>query len=260
MNIIVLSALAGICGTGLGGAIIAVVGKRSAESMCWMLSFAGGVMTSIVCFGLVPEAVELSGIAVSVAGLVLGVAVIMALNLCMDASGSAKNNKGRKLHQTHAELYHEGPLLSKNNSQIQSGLVMLIAIGLHNIPEGMAIGSSGSHDIQLGYLLALIIALHNIPEGMAIAAPLLSGGFRKIRVVYLTALSGAPTLLGGVIGLLIGSISNTAIALSLAGAGGAMLYVVFGEIIPQSVVMTKSRVTTLVALFGIIVGLLATLL
>lgn len=254
MYIIILSALAGICGTGLGGVIIVVVGMRSAKTMCYMLSFAGGVMTSIVCFGLIPEAVDLSGIPMAMVGLVIGVGVIMALNFVVDKIPGASGGN-LQLHQTHAELYHEQRLLNENNSILRSGLVMLFAIGLHNIPEGMAIGSGGSHDMQLGVLLAVMIALHNIPEGMAIAAPLYAGGFKKFGVIYLTAIAGAPTLLGGIIGLLVGSISNTAVALSLAGAGGAMLYVVFGEIIPQSVVMTKTRVTTLVALLGILAGL-----
>ena len=141
---------------------------------------------------------------------------------------------------------------------MRSGMIMFAAISLHNIPEGMAIGAGGSFDFQLGLMLAIMIALHNIPEGMAIAAPLIVGGVNRGKVVLLTALSGAPTLLGGVIGILIGSISLLAIALSLAAAGGAMLYVVFGEMVPASVLMTKSRAATIVALFGLLVGLIIT--
>lgn len=255
MQIILFSALAGICGTGLGGTVLILIGNRSPFTMCGMLSFAGGVMTSIVCFGLIPEAIGLTGVGLSVLGLVLGVVVIMALNRLVDRITETRAEK-RKIHQTHAELYHENPLLTETNTFLRSGTLMLIAIGLHNIPEGMAIGSGGSHDLQLGMLLAVMIALHNIPEGMAIAAPLLAGGIRKRSVICLTALSGAPTLLGGLLGVWIGNISETAVALSLATAGGAMLYVVFGEIIPQSVVMTKTRLAPLVTLAGIITGLL----
>jgi ZIP family zinc transporter len=77
--------------------------------------------------------------------------------------------------------------------------------------------------------------------------------------VLLTTLSGATTVLGGLIGVFIGNISEFAVALSLAAAGGAMLYVVFGEIMPQSIVMTQSRMAPLITLFGIIVGLLITM-
>jgi ZIP family zinc transporter len=71
-------------------------------------------------------------------------------------------------------------------------------------------------------------------------------------------MSGATTLLGGLIGILLGSISDFVIAVSLSAAGGAMLYIIFGEIIPQSIVMTKNRITSIIALFGIIIGLVLT--
>jgi ZIP family zinc transporter len=141
---------------------------------------------------------------------------------------------------------------------LRSGILIFIAIALHNIPEGMAIGAGGSHNFQLGFLLALMITVHNIPEGMAIAAPLLAGGLSKKRVILLTALCGATTLIGGLIGILIGNISQFAVAISLSCAGGAMLYIVFGEMIPQSVIMTKNRTASIITLFGIIVGLMIT--
>jgi len=94
---------------------------------------------------------------------------------------------------------------------------------------------------------------------MAVATPLLVGGINKWKVVIWTAACGVTTVLGALIGVLIGNISDYAIALSLSTAGGAMLYVVFGEIIPQSVVITKSRAAPLITLFGIIVGLVITM-
>lgn len=260
MQILIFSALAGICGTGIGGLITAIIGKRSQSVTCGLLSFSAGVMTSIVCFGLIPEANDISSIFVTVLGLIFGAVVIMILNRLVDIMTDAREEK-LQIHPTHEELYHESCILCKstdNQVLLRSGIIMLIAIGLHNIPEGIAIGAGGSHNLQLGTLLAIMIALHNIPEGMAIAAPLLAGGINKEKVILLTALSGAPTFIGGLLGVWLGNISDTVIALSLSAAGGAMLYVVFGEIIPQSVVMTKNRVTTIVTLFGIIVGLLIT--
>ena len=81
---------------------------------------------------------------------------------------------------------------------------------------------------------------------------------KRKKVVLITSLCGATTLLGGLIGILVGSISELAIAVSISAAGGAMLYIVFGEIIPQSVIMTKNRTASIVTLFGIIIGLIAT--
>ena len=258
LQIILFSAIAGVCGMGLGGIVSAVLLKKPSEKMiCWLLSFAAGVMVSIVCFGLIPEAFELAGIAVSVSGLVLGIVIVMGLNYLVDKT-TLKRKKKLDIHTTHEELFHQSQLINNPANLLRSGLIILLAISFHNIPEGIAIGASGSHNFQLGALLALMIALHNIPEGMAVAAPLLAGGVNKWKVILLTALSGATTLLGGFIGILIGSISNLAIALSLSAAGGAMLYVVFGEIMPQSIVMTKNRAASVVTLFGIIVGLVVT--
>ena len=258
MQVLLFSAIAGICGTGFGGLISSVVLRKPSERMtCWMLTFAAGVMTSIVCFGLVPEAIKLSGLGVSISGLIAGVLVIMLLNRLVDRI-TVTNQTERDVHHTPEGLYHEGSIIRDRAKLLRSGTVMLIAIGLHNIPEGLAIGAGGSYDIQFGVLLTAMIALHNIPEGMAIAAPLLGGGVGKWKVVGLTALSGAPTLIGGIIGILMGNVSDLAIALSLAAAGGAMLYVVFGEIIPQAIVMTRSRIATIVTLFGLLVGLIIT--
>jgi len=258
MRIILFSVGAGIVGTGLGGLITLILSKRSSTNMsCWMLSFAAGIMTSIVCFGLMPEAVELSGVLASISGLILGIVVVMALSRSVDKITELKG-ENLKVHHTHEELYHQSQVIHSQSKMVRSGFIMLTAIGLHNIPEGLAIGAGGSHDLYLGALIALMIALHNIPEGMAIAAPLLAGGINRWKVVLLTTLSGAPTVLGSLIGLVIGNVSDLAVALSLSAAGGAMLYVVFGEIIPQSIVMTKTRIAPIVTLFGIIVGLVIT--
>ena len=258
ITIIFFTAVAGICGTGLGGIISVILFRKSSQMLvCWMLSFAAGVMVSIVCFGLAPEAFELAGIAVSISGLILGVFIIMGLNRIVDKITEIKGD-ALKVHQTPEELYHESQVIHDQAKFFRSGVFMFTVIALHNIPEGIAIGAGGSYNFQLGVLLAVMISLHNIPEGMAIAAPLLAGGINRRRVIILTALSGAPTLLGGLAGFALGHISDVAVALSLSIAGGAMLYIVFGEIIPQTVVMTKNRTTTIVTLFGIIVGLIVT--
>ena len=256
VQIVIFSAIAGICGTGLGGFASALLFNKSSEDMsCWMLSFAAGVMTSIVCFGLVPEAIEITSVHTCISGVVLGVVVIMVLNIIVDRI-TAIRRKDSNVHQTTEELFHEARFIRSRAGMLRSGMLILIVISLHNVPEGIAIGAGGSHDFRLGALLALMIALHNIPEGMAIAAPLLAGGVNRRKVVFLTFLAGSTTLLGGLIGILLGSISDLGVAISLSAAGGAMLYVVFGEIIPQSVITTKKRTASIVTLFGVIIGLI----
>jgi len=258
MEILLYSALAGIVGMGIGGLITVITGKHSSNTICFVLAFAGGIMIGISCFGLMPEAIELSGALVALIGLVAGAAVIMLLNRFVDHL-TDPDKESKKIHSTPEELHHESPFINPDDSKslLKSGILMLIAIALHNIPEGMAIGAGGSHDAQLGIMLAAVIAVHNIPEGMAIAAPLCGGGVKKGKILLLCVLSGATTLVGGALGLLAG-ISELAAALSLSAAAGAMLYVVFGEMIPQTVVMTKSRMTTVVTLLGVIAGFVLT--
>jgi len=258
MEILLLTTMVGIVGMGLGGLIAALLGNVSSKVMCWMLSFAGGVMISIVCFELIPEGIELGGMAVTILGLVLGIIIVMGFHHLLDRM-TMKNGGNLDDHIAQAGIHHENKFIG-NPRLLKSGMIMLVAIALHNLPEGIAIGAAGTHDLGLGVVLAVIIMLHCIPEGMAIAAPLIGGGISKMKAVVLTTLSGIPTIIGGAIGMFIGGISDIALALALAGAGGAMLYVVFGEILPQSSIITKSRFTTVAALIGILVGLLITAL
>ena len=142
-----------------------------------------------------------------------------------------------------------------------AGLVMAAAIALHNVPEGMVIGAAFATTVDQiltnrgGLIMALIIGLHNIPEGMAVAVPLISGGMSKWKSVGMTALSGAPTILGALMGFLIGAISPTALVISLSFASGAMLYVVFGELLPESILMWKSKLPAALAVLGMLTGL-----
>lgn len=101
--------------------------------------------------------------------------------------------------------------------------------------------------------MAVLIGLHNIPEGMAVSVPLISGGMGKVKAMSLTALSGLPTVLGALLGYLLGGISNIMLILSLGFASGAMLYVVFGELMPEAILMWRSKLPA----FSLFVGLLA---
>ena len=140
---------------------------------------------------------------------------------------------------------------------------MAAAIALHNLPEGMVIGAAYADTKEVsgllsgsGMVLALVIGLHNIPEGMAIAVPLIAGGMRRVKAVLMTAMSGLPTVLGALIGYRMGAMGPAAHILSLGFASGAMLYVVFGELLPESILMWKSKLPALAIVTGMLVGLI----
>jgi len=257
MQIILISLLAGVIGMGLGSVFTVILGKRSDKMVSILLSFAGGVMMSIVFLELLPVAFEHSNIVITSVGLVAGAFMVWVLSSIMDKA-SVNNDEKSKLHETYAEFFHSDEVIASRKTLLRSGMIMLFAIGLHNVPEGLAMGAAGYHDFNLGLTIAIIIGIHNIPEGMAVAAPLYAGGLSKIKSVLLTILAGATTIIGTVAGVLIGGISDLAVAVSFAVAGGAMMYVVLGEILPQSIVTSKDRIPTVVALLGIITGILFT--
>ena len=155
---------------------------------------------------------------------------------------------------TGAELYpwqdKDISIESKPDSKrlYRPGIIMLIAIGLHNLPEGLAIGAAGGHDAKLGVTVAVILARHNISEGMAASGVLKAGGLREL--VLFVIFAEVTALIGALVGFGLGSVNATFSTLCLALAGRAMLYIVFGEIIPQSSSMTKSKTPAIVALAG----------
>ena len=270
-TLLLTTTLAGVVGTGLGGLLGALLQKDSNRTASLLLSFAGGVMLSVVCFDLITESIETNiGLGMVIGSVALGVTIIYVLNYLIDRH---VNPQVMHIDETHPktaddldELIHSDHLshhkANKDNkfSLFMAGVVMACAIALHNAPEGMTIGASyASNNGVMGsaaLVLAILIGLHNIPEGMAVSVPLISGGMSKPKAVIITALSGVPTILGALLGYLIGEISTLGLALSLGFASGAMLYVVFGEILPQSILMYHSKLPAFSAIAGMLAGLL----
>ena len=275
-QIVGITALAGVGGTGLGGVIACMFRKDSDKTVSLLLSFAAGVMTAVVCFDLLTEALNTDGGAANVwlvaCGVSVGFVIIAMLNAWIDKTTNREvahidENHPRTAdsleeltHANHFREHREGR--QPRSGLFLAGLVMAAAIALHNVPEGMVIGASFARTLNQilanrgGLIMALVIGLHNIPEGMAVAVPLISGGMNKVHSVGIMALSGAPTILGALMGFFIGAISPTALVISLSFASGAMLYVVFGELLPESILMWKSKLPAAMVILGLLTGLL----
>ena len=269
-TLLLTTAIAGVVGTGLGGLIGALLQKDSSKTVSVLLSFAAGVMLSVVCFDLVSEAIETGvGVLVVIGAIAIGVIVIFILNNIIDRNTIPEvphvDENHPKTHDDLDELIHSDHLRQHAKRKdgkfalFVAGIVMSCAIALHNVPEGMTIGASyASNNGVMGsaaLVLAVLIGLHNIPEGMAVSVPLISGGMKKGKAVLITALSGVPTMLGALLGYVIGDIGIMGLALSLGFASGAMLYVVFGEILPQAILMCHSKIPAFSAIIGMLVGL-----
>lgn len=268
--------ISGAGGTGLGGLIGALFKSESNRTISLLLAFAGGVMTAMVCFDLLAEAEEAAsqvtehGVLLVILAVALGVAVVYLLNHLIDRKtrkevSHTADADHPETHDDIDELVHADHLnMHKRHhdsklSLFVAGVVMACAIALHNIPEGMTIGASFAVSSNLmwgtGMIMAVLIGLHNIPEGMAVAVPLISGGTGRVRATLLTAACGLPTVLGAWLGFWLGDIGPLGLTMSLGFASGAMLYVVFGEIMPESYLIYRSKLPAFAVMVGLALGM-----
>lgn len=279
LAIIVITLISGVVGTGLGGLIGVLLKRDSNKIVSLLLSFAGGIMLAVVCFDLMTEPLNMmkEGTApnytpwIVIVSVSAGYALVYLLNLVIDKK---TNHEVKHIDEHHPqtaddldELIHADHFRSHKDAKSNlfvAGLVMMFAIALHNLPEGMVIGASYALTDDLvanlfsgsGFVMAIVIGLHNVPEGMAVSVPLVSGGMHKVKATLLTALSGLPTVFGALIGYAIGGINDMMLVVSLGFASGAMLYVVFGELLPESILMWKSKLPALALFIGVLAGFL----
>lgn len=279
--VVVITAIAGVVGTGLGGLLGVLFTRNSEKIVSLLLSFAGGVMLSIVCLDLLSDAINqvpgsVGHVFFVVAMTAVGFCLIYLLNALVDRKTNPQVKHIDKDHPKtadqlseliHSDHYEEHKKEYEKTGEQKSrrqlfiaGLVMAFAIALHNFPEGMVIGASYASDEAMGGVsgiaTAIVIGLHNIPEGMAVSVPLAAGGMGKVKATALTAITGAPTILGAMLGYFLGSLSPVSLALSLSFASGAMLYVVFGELLPESILMWRSKAPAFAMLVGLLVGVI----
>lgn len=229
----------GTFGTTLGGIIGVVFKKNSNKFLSFILSLASGLMTAIVCFELIPEAFEISGVFTVLCGIVFGILLMIFCDIIVE-----KKFKNVKIND-------------KKESLLKTGIIVSIGLAIHNFPEGLAIGSGFEASITLGYSLAIAIAMHDIPEGISMAVPMKNGGMNPIKVIFYVLLSGVTTGVGAFFGALVGGISISIIAICLSFAAGAMLYIVSGELIPESNTLYKGKLPAVGNIIGFVLGMLS---
>jgi ZIP family zinc transporter len=226
------SIIAGLA-TVLGASIILLTGQPGKKTLALLLGFAGGVMTAVVIFDLLPSALVYSNILVTTLGFICGLFFMFLLELTISFFPSLKNTK---------KAEQQGRFL-------KMGYLIAIGIALHDLPEGIAIAVGYAAKENLGLIIALAIGLHNIPEGMATAAPLSMGGVSKAKIIFICLLISLFTPLGALLGILLVSITSHFISLLLALAGGAMAFIVKNELLPEA-----HRQHSRFAQFGFVLG------
>lgn len=233
-----LASLAAGLATGAGALPVLFTKKVSDKSLDVMLGFSAGVMLAATAFSLIVPAIDLSGPWIAVLGILLGAFTVHMID--------------RFVPHFHPISGPEGP-----PSRMSKVWLFVIAITIHNFPEGLAVGVSfGGGDVAAGLVVAMAIALQNMPEGLAVALPLLREGYSRPKSLWYGTLTGLVEPVGGALGVALVSIFHPILPWALAFAAGAMLFVVSDEMIPESHRKGFEREAT----FGLILGFVVMML
>ena len=238
MKLVLLTAV-GVGGATMIGALLGFIFKKFSHKFSdIVLSFAAGVMLSAAVLGLIVPSVEYGGkygLIITVIGVFIGA---LSLNLI--------DKFVPHLHKM-AGIDSEG----HNNPNANKVLLFVMAIAIHNLPEGIAAGVGfGAGNTSEALVIAGGIALQNIPEGMVIIAPMISSGIKPKKTFLLAALTGAVEIVGTLIGYFAVTVAEAILPFALAFAGGTMLYVVSDEMIPETHAHGHERGSTYSLLVG----------
>lgn len=234
-NILILgifTMILGVLSSLIGGFLCTIFHIKTKRTISILYELTAGIMTGIVCFEMLPESFEISSLIYSLIGIVLGVMIIYMLDIIV-YKFSKKSNTSKKV-----------------------AMVVMISMAIHNIIEGLAVGSGFSFSLNLGITVLLGIFLHDIPEGMIVGITSKISGKKNENIMIETASVGACGGIGTFIGNYIGKIDDRYISLSLSVAAGAMLYLVACELLPESKINSKSKNIYLMYIMGIVLGAL----
>lgn len=226
---VILGILIPFIGTIIGALLVFFMKKEINKKIEIIIyGFAAGVMMAALIWSLIIPAIESSSVIPVVVGLVLGVGTFYLMDLYF--------NKKKKI----------------NN--------LMVAVTLHNIPEGMAVGVAfasylvGGLSLAAAYALAIGIAIQNFPEGSVVSFPLLKQGFSKRKAFMYGFISAVFELLGTLVTLLFTNFVVVILPYMLSIAAGAMMYVIVVELIPES--NDKSKLNVIGFLIGFIIMML----
>ncbi|GAB6422570.1 ZIP family metal transporter [Bacillus luti] len=224
-----LGTLCSALSTGLGACLIWLFKDLNHKGKDSLLAFSAGVMLSAVVYGLLPEAKAHGSVWVLILGVFIGVVTLHAMERTLP----------------HMDLVH-------NNQMDIKTILVVGALVLHNIPEGLSVGVSYADKTEsIGGAVAFAIGLQNLPEGL-LCALFLSRSMAKWKTVIISTLTGFVELIAAYIGYGVAYWIEGLIPLGLSFAGGAMLYLVFVELIPESHGDGNARISTYPFVGGIL--------
>ena len=235
LNFFIAGFIIGGIGTCIGGLFSILIHNPSDRSVSCLLSFAAGIMLSIISFDLLPKAYEISGFFIVSLGLCFGLLLVFFAEEMIPFK-RLKKYKGKK------------------QNYFKMSMIIMISLSLHNFPEGVALGSSYIYSSDIGLKISILIAAHNIPEGMTVGIPLIMAGVSPLYVLLFTLLTGLPTAFGAVLGAVLGGMSKYFIGFCLSSAASSMLYVTANQLIPEANILHKGKISSVFLLIGFICG------
>ncbi|TFF91776.1 ZIP family metal transporter [Candidatus Thorarchaeota archaeon] len=235
-----LASLVAGAATGVGAIPVLLGGTFSRRTLDIMLGFAAGVMLAASAFSLLVPAFEF---------VLDWVGVLTVVGFGFGLGGIFVHVADRYIPHEHFQKGHEGP-----SSSLGRVWLLVLAITIHNFPEGLAVGVSfGTDNIATGLSVAIAIGLQNMPEGLAVAAPMVREGYSRKYAAGLALLTGLVEPIGGLLGVSVVTIATALLPYGLAFAAGAMVFVVGDEMVPESHTEGHARDATWGIMFGFLV-------
>lgn len=229
--------IASMC-TILGALPVLLIKTLSHKGRDILLAYTAGVMVAASTYGLIPSALKLSSVSVLITGILVGTLVLMILEIILP----------------HQNLEHDGTRVSRS-----SIILFITAMSLHNVPEGLSVGISFASGIDdLGSIVAFVIGLQNMPEGFLVALFLILQQVRRVKVMLFVTITALVELVAALIGIWFGQFFHSAIPYGLAFSAGAMLFIVYKELIPESHGDGNERVATVSFILGFVSMILLT--
>jgi zinc transporter, ZIP family len=234
LMIVLLGSTVSLIGTMIGASLGIIVKKPSNKFLGATIGFAGGLMLSIVVFDLIPEAMTNWSFIGTLIFCLLGILTIVLIDTKLNLSNSSFGK----------------------NKHLKVAFMAALGLMLHNLPEGVIMGCGFVAGQSLGLKMSLIIAIHDIPEGIAVSAPLMASNVKVSKILLYAFLTAFPTAVGSWIGAYVGSVSPNILGACLAFASGIMMYVVCGEMFPESSKLWDGVTSSIGVVSGIMLGLI----
>lgn len=218
--------------TSIGAMAVFMIKDVSHKGKDILLAYTAGIMVSASAYGLIPSAIKLSNITVLIIGILIGTVVLTLLESLLPHTDL-----------NHAEVPSPNPNI----------LLFLIAMSIHNLPEGLSVGISNMSPVQeLGPVVTFAIGLQNIPEGFLVALFLFTQGINRLKAILFSTLTGLIEFASGLIGIFFSQLLEGIVPYALAFAAGSMLFVVYKELIPESHGDGNERASTFAFIIGFI--------